>query len=142
MEPCGTPREILSRGLDLFFIDTNCFRSVRYDLNQRSSLSFIPYFLSFRNNIWWLQVSKAFFKSQKIEIVCFFAFKASLILLRKWTIGWEVEWSERKPNCHLLRILFASRKEVSLEATIFSRTFENELSILVCNYPCWSHLQL
>ena len=56
MEPCGTPNVMFSSGLELLFIVTNCFRSVRYDLNQLISVSARPYFFSFRIRIRWFHV--------------------------------------------------------------------------------------
>ena len=76
----------------------------------------------------WLQVSNAFFRSQKIAIECFFLFKDSVILFKKWTIGCTVECPLLKPNWNLLRMFPSSRKVKSLEATIFSRILEKVLS--------------
>ena len=74
------------------------------------------------------QVSKAFFRSQKIPIVWCFLFKASVTLLIKWIIGWEVECPPLKPNCHLLKMLLSLRKIRSLDATIFSIILEKALN--------------
>ena len=71
MDPCGTPREISQSGLFTFLIETNCLREVRYDSNQPSSTLSTPYFFSFFSKMEWLQVSNAFFRSQKIAIECF-----------------------------------------------------------------------
>ena len=112
IEPCGTPNVMFYSGLELLFIVKNCFRSVKYDLNHINSVSARPYFFSLSRRIWWLQVSNAFFKSQKIAIVWLLLFNESLILFRKCTIGWIVEWPDLNPNCHLLtmlRIPFESR---------------------------------
>ena len=127
IDPWGTPSRISKRGLNLFLMLTNCLRFLRYDLNHSSSMPIIPYLLSLLKSISWLQVSNAFLRSQKIAIVCFFLLRASVILFKKWTIGCDVECADLKPNCHLLRILFSSKKDVSLEATIFSIILEKVL---------------
>ena len=62
-----------------------------------------------------------------MPMVCFLLLSASVILLTKWTMGCEVECPALNPNCHLVKILLESRKDKSLDATIFSIIFENEL---------------
>ena len=128
IDPCGTPKVISSNELEPEPIDTNCLRPVRKDLNQSSSLFSTPYFFYFFSKISWSQVSNAFFKSQNIATVWFLLFRESVILFRKWIIGCIVECPPLNPNCHLLKMLFVSRKVKSLIATTFSKNFENALS--------------
>ena len=118
MDPWGTPNEMSRSGLTFSFIDTNCLRSVKYNLNHLSSVLRIPYLSSFFRSMLWLLVSKAFLRSQKMDTVCFFFFRESDILFNKCTIGWEVEWPARNWNCHLLKILLLSRKSRSLAARV------------------------
>ena len=72
-------------------------------------------------------VSKAFLRSQKMPMVCFFLLRASVTLLIKCTMGCEVEWPPLKPNCHFVKMLLLSRNVSSLKATIFSIILEKEL---------------
>ncbi len=54
---------------------------------------------SLLSKILWSQVSKAFFKSQKITIECFSAFRAEVRRFKSNIIGCTVEWPVRNPNC-------------------------------------------
>jgi hypothetical protein len=61
--------------LQISLIDANWCLPVRWRRNRSISVPDLPYVRSLERRMEWLHVTKAFYKSQKITIGCFFKFK-------------------------------------------------------------------
>ena len=102
-------------------------------------MSLIPYFLSLRNKISCCYKYRMLSWGHKRSVL-----RDSVILLRKWTMGCEVECSERKPNCHLLSIVDCwIQKWMAVSRPQSSQGFlkKNLGEKLVGNCPYWSRFK-
>ena len=100
IEPCGTPRVIVSRSaFSSLFIWMNCFLFDKWFLNHEWFRSFTPYNSGFLRSIEWSTASKALDKSMKTPRVCLLCSKYSRIRSTNYTIACSVECPVWKRNC-------------------------------------------